>query len=150
MRYARPSDSHSSAGTGFRSRRKHRLFLQPGHEYYGTEGSESAVRRVGQRFANQLAFRSLVAISPSTFLSMGRSTGRRSKLLTHNSTAASDHAPRRCLAHEAGARFIGIDWFRPTTRDFGRTRSGRLPYPIRLQLGSLQDVGVVHFPMRDI
>jgi hypothetical protein len=149
MRYARPDGvSCKVLELGFGAGANIAFFSNLGVEYFGTEGSESAVKRVGQRFANQpgitLAcadFTQSIPFDGPFDLVVDRSS------LTHNSTTAI----RGCLQDigsrmKRGAKFIGIDWFSTDNSQFlvGRelgdyhTRSG-------FKTGQFKDVGIVHF-----
>jgi SAM-dependent methyltransferase len=149
MRYARPSGGSCKVlELGFGAGANVAFFSSLGVEYFGTEGSESAVNRVSSRFANQeritLAccdFTQSIPFDGPFDLVVDRSS------LTHNSTTAI----RRCLQviglrMKPGAKFIGIDWFSTDNsqflagRDFGdyHTRSD-------FKSGQFKDVGTVHF-----
>jgi Methyltransferase domain len=124
------------------------FFASLGVEYFGMEGSESAVKRVGGRFAGQpgitLAagdFTQSIPFNGPFDLVVDRSS------LTHNSTAAI----RDCLQAvgarmKHGAKFIGIDWFSTDNPQFLAGRQSG-DYHTRSEFHSEQfkDVGTVHF-----
>jgi hypothetical protein len=149
MRYARPSDGSCKVlELGFGAGANIAFFSSLGVHYFGVEGSESVVKRVGQRFANQ----SNITLACGDFtqdipfvgpfdLVIDRSS------LTHNSTAAI----RGCLQAvgarmKRGAKFIGIDWFSTDNSQFlvGR-ESGDYHTRSDFKLGLFKDLGIVHF-----
>lgn len=149
MRYARPSGrSCKVLELGFGAGANVAFFASLGVEYFGMEGSESAVKRVGQRFANQpgitLAcgdFTQSIPFNGPFDLVVDRSS------LTHNGTTAI----RLCLQAIAlrmkrGAKFIGIDWFSTDDPHFlvGR-QSGDYHTRIDFESGQFKGVGSVHF-----
>jgi len=149
MRYARPgSGSTKVLELGFGAGANIAFFSSLGVEYFGTEGSESAVQRVGQRFAAQPGisvaccdFTRDIPFDGPFDLVVDRSS------LTHNSTAAI----RACLQLIAprmrtGARFIGIDWFSTDNPQFLAGRdTGDYHTRSSYMSGQFKDVGMVHF-----
>jgi len=149
MRYARPDDTSCKVlELGFGAGANIGFLSGLGVEYFGTEGSASAVQRVGKRFANQpgisLAccdFTRNIPFDGPFDLVVDRSS------LTHNSTAAI----RSCLRDVAsrmkpGAKFIGIDWFSTDNSQFLAGRdAGDYHTRSDFKSGQFKDVGVVHF-----
>jgi hypothetical protein len=149
MRFARPrGGSCKVLELGFGAGANIGFFSSLGVDYFGTEGSESAMQSAGRRFANQPRIslaccdftRSIPFDGPFDIV-VDRSS------LTHNATMAI----RGCLRDVAsrmktGAKFVGIDWFSTENSQFtaGRecgdyyTRSG-------FESGQFKDVGIVHF-----
>jgi hypothetical protein len=149
MRYARPDDrSFKVLELGFGVGANIAFFASLGVEYFGMEGSESAVKRVGQRFANQpgitLAcgdFTQCIPFDGPFNLVVDRSS------LTHNGTKAIRGCMQAiCSRMERGAKFIGIDWF---STDHSQFLAGRQAgdYHTRsdFKSGQFKDVGIVHF-----
>ncbi len=83
MRYARPTDGACKVlELGFGAGANIGFFSSLGVEYYGTEGSESAVERVGKRFENQAGhFARLLRFYPQYSFRRAVRSGRRSKLV---------------------------------------------------------------------
>jgi hypothetical protein len=149
MRYARPAGrSCKVLELGFGAGANVTFFAGLGVEYYGTEGSESAVQQVGRRFANQpgitLArcdFTQSIPFEGPFDLVVDRSS------LTHNNTSAI----LACLQlvgsrMKRDAKLIGIDWFSTDNSQFLAGREAgdyhtRSDFPS----GQFKDVGIVHF-----
>lgn len=149
MRYARPAGgSFNVLELGFGAGANIAFFASLGVEYFGLEGSESAVKRVGQRFAGHPSitlaagdFTQSIPFNGPFDLVVDRSS------LTHNSTAAIRgclHAIRSRM--KPGAKFIGIDWFSTDNPQFLAGRESG-DYHTRSEFKSEQfnGVGTVHF-----
>jgi hypothetical protein len=149
MSYARPHDpSCKVLELGFGAGANIAFFSSLGVEYFGMDGSESVVKRVGQRFANQAGitlacgdFTQNIPFAGPFDLVVDRSS------LTCNSTAAI----RGCLQDvgarmSRGAKFIGIDWHSTDNSQFllGR-ESGDYHTRSDFESGQFKDVGVMHF-----
>jgi SAM-dependent methyltransferase len=149
MRYARPSGrSCKVLELGFGAGANVAFFASLGVDYFGVEGSESAIERVRRRFADQpgitLAcgdFTQCIPFNGPFDLVVDRSS------LTHNSTPAI----RACLQDigsrmKRGAKFIGIDWFSTDNPQFlaGR-QSGDYHTRSDFESGQFKGVGIVHF-----
>jgi hypothetical protein len=148
MRYARPGVSCRVLELGFGAGANVAFFSSLGVEYFGIEGSESAVKEVGARCASQpgitLAcgdFTENIPFEGPFDLVVDRSS------LTHNSTAAIQGCLQAIGSRmKRGAKFIGIDWFSTENSQFlvgcdtgdYHTRSG-------FKTGQFKDVGIVHF-----
>jgi hypothetical protein len=149
MRYARLAGGTCRVlELGFGAGANVAFFSSLGVEYFGIEGSESAVRRVSLRYAGQprmkfacCDFTQAIPFDGPFDLVVDRSS------LTHNGAAAI----RRCLRTVGsrmtkGAKFVGIDWFSTCNSQFliGQdcgdyyTRSD-------FKLGQFEGVGTVHF-----
>lgn len=149
MRYARLDDaSHRVLELGFGLGANISFFLAVGADYYGTEGSATAVDKVRDRFASVVDFHvaccdftKCIPFDGPFDLVVDRSS------LTHNGLDSI----RECLQRlnslmRPGAKFIGIDWFSTENADFPTgiqladyySRSG-------FSTGHFKDVGVVHF-----
>jgi SAM-dependent methyltransferase len=149
MRYARPEGtSRRVLELGFGAGANVAFFSSLGFEYFGTEGSQSAVNRVSRRFADRpgiaLAccdFTRSIPFDGPFDLVVDRSS------LTHNSTPAI----RECLRAvgtrmKRGAKFIGIDWFSTENPQFLAGReSGDYHTRCGFASGQFKDVGIVHF-----
>ncbi|MEP7242291.1 MAG: class I SAM-dependent methyltransferase [Gammaproteobacteria bacterium] len=149
MRYARPSgEGFRVLELGFGAGANVSFFLSRGVQYFGTEGSATAVERVRERFAAQPNFHAACCDFTSTIpfegpfdLAVDRSS------LTHNDTASI----QRCLAllHDRlppGAKLIGIDWFSTGNGDFPQGREQGDYYTRgNFASGQFQNVGTVHF-----
>jgi SAM-dependent methyltransferase len=149
MRYARPDGTPCRVlELGFGAGANVPFFLAIGADYYGTEGSATAVERVRGRFAAAKNFRvaccdftESIPFEGPFDLVVDRSS------LTHNGT----HAIRKCLERlsrimRPGGKLIGIDWFSTANADFvtgtqleDRYTRGHFP------AGQFRDVGTVHF-----
>jgi SAM-dependent methyltransferase len=149
MRYARPSGrSYKVLELGFGAGANVGFFASLGVEYFGMEGSESAVKRVGQRFAGQpditLAcgdFSQSIPFNGPFDLVVDRSS------LTHNSTAAIRGSLQAIGSRmKPGAKFIGIDWFSTDNPQFLAGReSGDYHTRSDFQSEQFKGVGIVHF-----
>lgn len=148
MRYARPDrENFRVLELGFGAGANIPFILSLGVDYYGTEGSPTAVKHAQERFVDPrfhaicCDFTEAIEFPGNFDLIIDRSS------LTHNGTAAI----RRCLSHlrsrmNPGAKFIGIDWFSVQHAGFSKgipeedyyTRTG-------FTEGQFRDVGRVHF-----
>lgn len=149
MRYAPPKgESFRVLELGFGAGANVAFFSSLGLEYFGTEGSQSAMKRVALRFANQpritLAccdFTREIPFAGPFDLVVDRSS------LTHNNTAAI----RGCLLNvgalmRPGAKFIGIDWFSTDNPQFLAGRDlGDHHTRGDFKSGQFEGVGAVHF-----
>jgi hypothetical protein len=149
MRYARPDGaSYKVLELGFGAGANVAFFSSLGVEYFGIEGSESAVKEVGARCAGRpgvtLAcgdFTMNIPFDGPFDLVVDRSS------LTHNSTAAI----RGCLQAigsrmKRGAKFIGIDWFSTENSQFlAGHDTGDYHTRSDFKTGQFKDVGIVHF-----
>jgi hypothetical protein len=149
MRYARPSGGSCRVlELGFGAGANIGFFASLGVEYFGMEGSESAVQRVGRRFAGQSGitlargdFTRVIPFDGPFDLVVDRSS------LTHNSTAAI----RSCLQAvgsrmKHGAKFVGIDWFSTDNAQFLAGReAGDYHTRADFQSEQFKGVGTVHF-----
>ena len=152
MRYARPDGGSCKVlELGFGAGANVAFFASLGVEYFGTEGSESAVKRVGRRFANQPSitlaccdFTQSMPFDGPFDLVVDRSS------LTHNSATAI----RGCLQlvgsrMKRGAKFIGIDWFSADDSQFLAGREAGDYYTrTDFNSGPYKSVGLVHFSDR--
>lgn len=148
MRYAPPQGpSFKVLELGFGAGANIPFLLSLGVEYFGTEGSATAVERVVKRFEDPrfravcCDFTSEIPFPGPFDLVVDRSS------LTHNGTVAI----QTCLKTLAGvmrpgAKFIGIDWFSTDHSDFPRGVE-KEDYFTRgdFPSGQFHEVGWVHF-----
>jgi hypothetical protein len=149
MRYARPDGvSWKVLELGFGAGANIAFFASLGVEYFGIEGSESAVRQVGERCANQRGitlacgdFCKTIPFHGPFDLVVDRSS------LTHNSTAAIRGSLQAVGSRmKRGAKFIGIDWFSTDNSQFLAGREfGDYHTRCDFKTGQFKDVGIVHF-----
>jgi len=149
MRYARPDRlPYRVLELGFGAGANITFFTSIGADYYGTEGSTTAVEHVRRRFANVknlrvecCDFTKEIPFDGPFDLIVDRSS------LTHNGTAAIGECLRQVAGKmTSGAKYIGIDWFSTANADFSTGKSledyfTRTAFPA----GQFRDVGVVHF-----
>jgi SAM-dependent methyltransferase len=152
MRYAKPAKSPYrvlelgsavGANVGF--------FQALGVEYYGIEGSESAVNELHKRFpvlAERIVvgdFTQAIPFDVPFDLIVDRAS------LTHNSTSAI----QSCIALIEkslipGGLFIGIDWFSNTHSDFALgTFADDANTKSDIQTGQFKGIGKTHFSDKD-
>jgi hypothetical protein len=148
MRYGRPKGARFKIlELGFGAGANIPFLLSLGAEYFGTEGSSTAVGRAIERFGNPkfhvacCDFTSEIPFDGPFDLVVDRSS------LTHNGTISIQTCLRTLAgAMSPGAKFIGIDWFSTDHSDFPQgiekedyfTRAG---FPG----GQFHGVGCVHF-----
>jgi hypothetical protein len=151
MRYARPLHTPFRVlELGFGAGANIPFLLSLGVEYFGTEGSATAVESARQRFSDEHVhvaccdFTQDIPFAGPFDLVVDRSS------LTHNGTAAI----RDCLARLHGlmmedAKFIGIDWFSTAHSDFPLGRVDEDYYTrTHFPSGQFAHVGKVHFSDR--
>lgn len=151
MRYARPDrEPFRVLELGFGAGANIPFLLSLGVEYFGTEGSATAVERAHHRFSDPRLraaccdFTVEIPFEGPFDLIIDRSS------LTHNGTAAI----RSCLARlhsltREEAKFVGIDWFSTEHSDFQLGREEE-DYFTRSHFssGQFSNVGRVHFSDR--
>ncbi len=147
-RHSKPDgDLYSVLELGFGVGANIPFFLSNGIDYYGTEGSITAVEDAKRRFDGQrlklvcVDFTKIIPFDGPFHLVVDRCS------LTLNST----NAIRKCieLVHDKmkpGAKFIGIDWFSTKHSDFSKGLEGDDPNTrYGFTEGQFLDVGKVHF-----
>jgi Methyltransferase domain len=149
MRYVRPDrSSYRVLELGFGAGANISFFLSVGADYYGTEGSATAVEKVRARFAGVTNFHvaccdftKIIPFDGPFDLIVDRSS------LTHNDLDSI----RGCLqllssVMRPRAKFIGIDWFSTANADF-RSGAQFADYYTRsgFSSGQFKEIGVVHF-----
>jgi SAM-dependent methyltransferase len=149
MRYAKPDrNPYRVLELGFGAGANIAFFLALGAEYSGTEGSDTAVQRVRERYGQMQNFQVAccdftreIPYSGPFDLVIDRSS------LTHNSTSAI----RACLnvvgkLMRPGGKFIGIDWFSTSNAEFSHGAVLEDQYTRgHFSSGQFRDVGTVHF-----
>jgi SAM-dependent methyltransferase len=149
MRYARTDGARCRVlELGFGAGANVPFFLAIGAEYYGTEGSPTAVERARERFGTAenfhvacCDFTQSVPFEGPFDLVVDRSS------LTHNGTRAI----RKCLElvnrrMRSGGKFIGIDWFSTANADFPNGTELEDHYTrAQFPSGQFRDIGTVHF-----
>lgn len=151
MRYARPERKPFRVlELGFGAGANIPFLLSLGVEYFGTEGSATAVESTRRRFSAEnfhvacCDFTQSIPFEGPFDLVVDRSS------LTHNGTAAI----RTCLARlhalmSQDAKFIGIDWFSTEHSDFPLGRQDEDYYTrSHFPSGQFANVGKVHFSDR--
>jgi SAM-dependent methyltransferase len=149
IRHARPSRPSSRVlELGFGAGANIAFLLSLGADYYGTDGSSTAVDRVRERFADAVGFHVACCDFTKTIpfagpfdLVVDRSS------LTHNDLDSIQMCLQRLNSLMfSGAKFVGIDWFSTGHSDFllgtplndYYTRFG-------FSSGQFKNVGAVHF-----
>jgi len=148
MRYARPDrQPYRVLELGFGAGANIPFLLSLGVEYFGTEGSVTAVERAEQRFAGTAFhgaccdFTNEIPFAGPFDLVVDRSS------LTHNNTASIE----KCLdalyrLMSPGGKFIGLDWFATDHPDFLMSQEEIDAYTRRgFTTGQFAGVGQVHF-----
>jgi cyclopropane fatty-acyl-phospholipid synthase-like methyltransferase len=148
MRHARPDrEPYRVLELGFGAGANIPFLLSLGVEYFGTEGSATAVDRAKERFADSRShfaccdFTQEYPFDGPFDLVVDRSS------LTHNGTQAIRHCIDRLqVLMRPGGKFIGIDWFSTEHSDFSigieeEDHFTRVGFPS----GQFCDVGRVHF-----
>lgn len=152
MRYARPvRKPFRVLELGFGAGANIPFLLSLGVEYFGTEGSVTAVERAQHRFSDShfhavcCDFTAEIPFEGPFNLIIDRSS------LTHNGTTAIRSCLTRLhsLVHEE-AKFVGIDWFSTEHSDFhlGEEEEDYFTRS-RFPSGQFSNVGRVHFSDRD-
>ena len=148
MRYSRPDrQPFKVLELGFGAGANIPFLLSLGMEYYGTEGSQTAVDRAKQRFQEtnfQAAccdFTSEIPFDATFDLIVDRSS------LTHNGTQAIHQSLERLKSMmRPGAKFIGIDWFSTDHSDFSLGEQEEDYFTrVNFPTGQFKGVGRVHF-----
>ena len=151
MRYARPERKPFRVlELGFGAGANIPFMLSLGVDYFGTEGSATAVELARQRFSGDNVhvdccdFTQNIPFDGSFNLVIDRSS------LTHNGTTAI----RTCLTRlhslmDKDAKFIGVDWFSTEHSDFEEGHEEEDYYTrTRFASGQFANVGRVHFSDR--
>jgi len=123
------------------------FFLAAGAEYYGIDGSETAVRTIWERYPALVE--TVTAADFTTSLPAMRPVDVvvDRAALTHNDTRAIEHALKGALAVlKPGGWFIGVDWFSVRHSDRARGVAAEDEYTRRdFRSGQFQGCGRVHF-----